>query len=360
MQRHNQENLSVFAGFLQRGIFFVVISVLILFLNSCASSKSTIRTQEEIPLDRTSFSFSEDAHPYDLFTEYRIVPGDLLDILFQFSTWLKREDFKLEIDHTIQIRFIHAPELDVEQRARPDGYITLHYVGDVYVVDKTVKELKQEILEKYKDILQIPEITVLVPEFRANIKELKSDLKTAPRGLSRLTTVRPDGYVTFPLIGDIFVAGRTIPEVNKELNEKYGKIMPGLHCDLFLEKHAGSTIYVLGEVNKPGIYDIPRPVSVVEALALAGSFKPGAKLNSIFIVRKHMKKLIATRVDLSKTLAFDRNSKFFYLMANDIVYVPKRWIYEAADLASQIASLLFFKGWSISYGIGESVDLIPP
>lgn len=340
----------------RKGLLIVLLSIMLLAA-SCATRRSEMPVDAEVELERTSFTFSMDEHPFDLFTEYRIVPGDILDILFQFSTWLRREGFKLEIDHTIQIRFLYAPELDIEQRAKPNGYITLHYIGDVYVVGKTVEELKKELQERYKNILQIPEITVIIPEFRANIKELKADLHTAPRGLSRLVTVRPDGYVTFPMVGDVFVARKNIPEVNKILNEMYDKIMPGLHCDLFLEKAAGSDIYVLGEVNKPGVYSIPRPVTVLEALALAGSYTSGAQLDSIFIIRKQEKHMVATRIDLNNTLAFNQNSNFFFLLANDIVYVPKTWLRDSAEVARDIADVLFFKGWSI--GLGKTISDFP-
>lgn len=357
MQRFKDINITEAGGPLKRAGLTVILISLMLLAASCATRRSEIPVDAEIELERTSFTFSMNEHPFDLFTEYRIVPGDILDVLFQFSTWLKREDFKLEIDHTIQIRFVYAPELDIEQRAKPNGYITLHYIGDVYIVGKTVEELKKELQQRYKDILQIPEITVIVPEFRANIKELKADLHTAPRGLSRLVTVRPDGYVTFPMVGDVFVARKTIPEVNKILNDMYDKIMPGLHCDLFLETAAGSDIYVLGEVNKPGVYSIPRPITVLEALAMAGSYTSGAQLDSVFIIRKQEKILVATRIDLANTLSLDVNSKFFYLMANDIIYVPKTWLRDSAEVARDIADVLFFKGWSL--GMSKSISDFP-
>lgn len=156
------------------------------------------------------------------------------------------------------------------------------------------------------------------------------------------------------MVGDLFVAGKTVPEVNNELNEQYEKIMPGLHCDLFLEKHSGSVIYILGQVRKPGAYNIPRPITLLEALGLAEGHLPGAKLGSIIVVRKHEQKMVATRVDLGKTLS--RNSPFFYLLPNDIIYVPKTWIAEAAEVARDIGSILFFRGWS--YSLTDDINVI--
>ncbi len=63
---------------------------------------------------------------------------------------------------------------------------------------------------------------------------------------------------------------------------------------------------------------------------------------------------MATRIDLNNTLSLDENSKFFYLMANDIVYVPRTWLKDSAEVARDIADVLFFKGWSIGLGKGIS------
>jgi polysaccharide export outer membrane protein len=293
--------------------------------------------------------------PFDIFTEYRIAPGDILDVLFQVRTWLKKDDFKIALDHTVSVKFTHSPELDSSQRVRPDGNITLSYLGEVYVVGKTVSELTSELKKRYSTILQIPEILVLVPEFRSSINELKTDLHTSPRGLSRLVTVRPDGRVTFPLVGDFYVAGKTIPEVNELLNDNYESYLPGLHCDLFLEKHSGSMIYIAGQVRKPGSYSISRPVTVLEALSLAESYLPGARLDSILIFRKHDNELVATRFNLTEALSLAKAGKLFYLRPDDIVYVPKTWVKDAAEVMSDIANVILFRGWSV--GISNNVNL---
>jgi len=141
--------------------------------------------------------------PFDVFTEYRISPGDILDVLFQIQTWVEKKNFKLGVDHLVSVSFVHSPELNVEQTVRPDGKITLPYVGEVYVVGKTIEEITRDLKKDFSTILQSPDIYVMVPEFNSAIKELKKDLHTAPRGLSRLSTVRPDGYATFPMLGDV-------------------------------------------------------------------------------------------------------------------------------------------------------------
>ena len=208
----------------------------------------------------------------------------------------------------------------------------------------------------YGAILRNPNIYVTIPDFEYAIKELKNDLKTAPRGLSRLATVRPDGFITFPAAGEMAVAGKTLPEVSKELNERYAKIMPGMQADLFLEQHAGSIVYVTGEVKLPGSYRIANPISVMQGLTLAGGYTSAAQLDSVVVVRKKGDKLVGTRVDIAKTFDLSAGGSQFFLMPDDIVVVPKTGLASAAEVARLLGDIVFFRGWS---GINFGYDLTP-
>ncbi|MFC1657461.1 polysaccharide biosynthesis/export family protein [Candidatus Moduliflexota bacterium] len=328
--------------------FISGLAILAVLAGGCSTPHSSMPVGEEYMLSKASFSFDKEQATGDLFEKYLIAPGDMLDVLFQIRTWVKKEKFDLAVDHTVDVRFVHAPELNQSQLVRPDGTISLPYVGNISVVGKSVEGLTEELREKYGTVLKNPELYVVVPQFRSAIKELKADLHTAPRGLSRLVTVRPDGYVTFPMVGDVMVADRSIPEVNEELNDIYEEVLPGLHCDLFLEKHSGSTIYVTGMVEKPGAYTITKPITVLEALAMAEGHIYGSAMDSVIIVRKHEGNLYATRLDMKKSLSFKENSEFFYLRPDDIVFVPKTSLATTAEVARDIASILFFRGWGIS------------
>ena len=327
----------------------VLFAALAILQMGCAATdnNSKLRETEEVTVGRTSFSFDQGKAPFDKFKDYLIQPGDVLDILFQIRTWAQKERFALAVDHTLSIQFVHAPELNQNQRIRPDGTISMPYIGIVKVVGMTVEELAAELKNRYGKSLRNPELYVLVPEFRSGIKELKADLHTAPRGLSRLTRVRPDGYVTLPMVGDTFVAGKTIPEVNLYLNEKYEEILPGLHCDLFLHEHAGSVIYLLGEVKIPGSYSIDKPISVLQALARAGSHTANAELASVMVMRKNGEELVATRINVKDGLDFTTESSAFYLQPDDIVFVPKTHISRSAELAKHLADIVFFRGWNV-------------
>lgn len=345
----------------RRKLVFLCFGLFILIIGLAGCYRKSVKYPPgvEAPLNRTTFSFDQGVYPsdLDLFSEYRLAPGDVLDVLFQIHSWEPSGEFKIGSGYTVSIKFLGAPELDQTQTVLPDGNIVLPYVGKYKIFDKTIEQVTSELKQVYSKILRHPEIYILVPEFQTRIKELKADLHTAPRGLSRLVTIRPDGYVTFPLIGDVFAAKRTIPELNAILNEKYDQFLPGLHVDLFLEKHSGSVVYVLGEVYKPGAYEIKKPISVVEAITLAGSFTNYAELDSIAVFRKHERKIIARVINLNDTLSVQDNADFFYLRPDDVIYVPRRKISTFAQLMAEIADILFFKGWSIGFGYDWTYEI---
>lgn len=330
------------------GLLILTIIGLYFFGTGCTMTPlDKIAIDEEVRVARRSFSF-EEPQSFDLMSRYLISPGDVLDVLFQIRTWIEKDTFLIATDHTVAVKFVHTPELNETQLVRPNGMITLPYVGDVYVIGKTPAQLEIDLKQVYAGTLRDPEIYVTVPEFQSAIKEVKRDLHTAPRGLSRLVTVHPDGFVTFPMLGEIQVSGRSIRDVNHELNEKYEALISGLHVDLFLEKHSGSLIYVLGAVHEPGAFTIAKPISVAQALAMAGSFTTDAELASVIIARRHQREIVATRLDLTRSADFGGRGSMFYLMPDDIIFVPRTRLSHSAEIATHLRDALMFRGWHIT------------
>ena len=335
-----------------------VILLLLVFIQGCSTHRG-IHRDCEVSLGKTTFSFDQGTYPSDLglFSEYLITPGDVLDVLYQIRR-KKVEKFPITLYHTISVKFVDLPKLNETQEVLPNGTIVLPYLGEVSVLGKTPSELRKELKKRYSSILQNPEIYVTVPDFNSRIKQLRGDLHTSPRGLSKLTTVRPDGYATFPLIGEYLVARKTIQEVNTMLQEHYEEYLPGLNVSLFLHEQSGSVIYLVGEVTHPGAYKIDKPITVFQALTLASGHTTNAELENLVVFRAHEKKWVARSLNLKDITQLRRCSAFFYLKPGDIVFVPKTRIANLAQLMRQISEITLFRGWS--FGISDSVDWIGP
>jgi polysaccharide export outer membrane protein len=104
--------------------------------------------------------------------------------------------------------------------------------------------------------------------------------------LTRQTLVRPDGGLSFPLVGDLMVAGRTPPEVQQEIETRLGRFVPDATVTVSVMEIKGSEIFVVGKVNRPGAYKLDRSLDVMQALSLAGGTTEFAGLDSIKIIRR--------------------------------------------------------------------------
>lgn len=105
--------------------------------------------------------------------------------------------------------------------------------------------------------------------------------------LTQELLVRPDGYISMPLVGHIKAGGRTPGDVEAALTEqlsRYLKDKPTVTVSL--QAISGNRIFVLGKVNRPGEYPIVRPTDVMQALSIAGGLNSFAAENNIVILRR--------------------------------------------------------------------------
>ncbi len=104
---------------------------------------------------------------------------------------------------------------------------------------------------------------------------------------SATVTVRPDGTITLPLIGDLRAAGRTPSQLRDEITRRQAAYVKDESATVTVAVLAVNSyrFTVAGEVTSPGVYGSPRYLTVVEAIAMAGGFTRFAKRNKITIVR---------------------------------------------------------------------------
>ncbi len=140
--------------------------------------------------------------------------------------------------------------------------------------------------------------------------------------LDRKVLVRPDGGVSFPLVGDIQVSGRTPLEVQDEIRSRLARYVPDAEVTVSVDKISGYTVFVLGEVNKPGQFTLGRYVDVVQALTLAGGTTPYASERSIQILRRQDGREVVYRFDFRDIERGRDLSQNIILQSGDVVVVP--------------------------------------
>ncbi len=269
--------------------------------------------------------------------EYRMGPGDVLEIVYHLKYEKTEDDYRLEVQDRISIHFPFQPQYSSSVLVRSDGKITMPMIGDVAVESKTPMEVATELNREYKKFFVEPNITVALEAFNVKIDELKKAITTAARGQSKIAPVSPDGRISFPVIGAMQVQGFTVAQVEKMINENYAKQVRNLNCTLILLEIHHPKLYVLGEVEKPGAYDIASVPNVMNALTLAGGFKRSGELEEIAVFRNEgLERPISFKVDLKRALKAGVSLTNIKLKPGDIIYVPKTRLDERNDMIEKI------------------------
>ena len=116
--------------------------------------------------------------------------------------------------------------------------------------------------------------------------------------LSRTVPVRPDGKISLPLIGELQVSGLTARKVQQMVAERLKEYISYPEVSVIVQEVKSRTFIVLGKVVKPGSYELGKPTTVLEAIAIAGGFLDFAKASKVYIIRP-------TGNGPSETLHFD-------------------------------------------------------
>jgi polysaccharide export outer membrane protein len=103
--------------------------------------------------------------------------------------------------------------------------------------------------------------------------------------LSRTVPVRPDGKISLPLIGELQVSGLTALKVQRVVAERLKEYISNPEVTVIVQEVKSRTYVVLGKVLKPGSYQLEKPTTVLEAIAMAGGFLDFAKASKVYIIR---------------------------------------------------------------------------
>ncbi|MBU4304526.1 MAG: polysaccharide biosynthesis/export family protein [Candidatus Omnitrophica bacterium] len=138
--------------------------------------------------------------------------------------------------------------------------------------------------------------------------------------------VRPDGMISFPLVGDMPAAGLTVREFNAHLTQSLKEYIRNPQVSVAVKNISGKRVIVLGQVRSPGIYSVTGRKTILEAVGLAGGFTEDAVISSIMLVKGGFEKPVPKRLDLTKALKKADVSDDAVLETEDIIYVPRRFI----------------------------------
>ncbi|MGE5546320.1 MAG: polysaccharide biosynthesis/export family protein [Solirubrobacterales bacterium] len=154
--------------------------------------------------------------------------------------------------------------------------------------------------------------------------------------LNEEITVRPDGGISLPLVGQVRAAGRTVPELEDILRQHYSRELRQAAITVIVKGFAGQRVYVDGEVRQPQMVNIAGNLTAMQAIASAGGFTNNSKKAEVLVIRRSgAQRPIVIPVDLDKAIDGTDTSQDMRLEPYDIVFVPKTPIAEVNQWVDQ-------------------------
>lgn len=140
--------------------------------------------------------------------------------------------------------------------------------------------------------------------------------------LSKEVTVRPDGFISLPLVNDVRVKGFTATDLAQILKERYKDFVDDPEVSVTVKVANSYKIFVLGKVTTSGMFLLKTPITVLQAISMAGGFTPFASTSDITVLRKQEGTEKRYRVNYGDIVKGKRTEQNLVLIPGDTVIVP--------------------------------------
>jgi len=159
--------------------------------------------------------------------------------------------------------------------------------------------------------------------------------------------VRPDGMISFPLIGDVQATGLTISGFREDVTLRLKEFIKYPQVSVSIKNFGGKRVIILGQVKSPGVYSLTGRQTVLEGIGLAGGFTEHAVEKSVMLIKGGFANPEPRRLDLNKALKKAQIGDNVVLESEDMIYVPRKFIkdvnYFLDQFLNPIAHGLFIK-----------------
>jgi polysaccharide export outer membrane protein len=141
--------------------------------------------------------------------------------------------------------------------------------------------------------------------------------------ISRSVPVRPDGKISLPLVGDLPASGLTADKLRDNIAAKLKEYISDPEVIVIVQEIRSRTFNIVGKVGKPGSYPMAKPMTVLDAIAVAGGFLDFAKTTKVYVLRREVngsRKILPFNYKLViKGQELDQNVE---LQTGDTIVVP--------------------------------------
>ena len=140
--------------------------------------------------------------------------------------------------------------------------------------------------------------------------------------LSADVVVRPDGKISLPLLNDVDAVGLTPDQLRERLAKLADRFVDTPQPSVVVRQINSRRVFITGNVERPGMFPLLRPTSVVQLIALAGGLREFADKGNIVIVRNEAGRQLTFRFDYDRLKSGKNLTQNIDLKPGDTIIVP--------------------------------------
>ena len=245
------------------------------------------------------------------------------------------EDYRIQKEDVLRITVLGEPEMASEQIVDPKGSINLSLLGSVYTEGLTRKQLTDKLVVGLSKYFVDPKIQMSLVQFRRpkvyvvgrvnrpgsydfrpgdRVMETIAQAGSFPETayLEGATLTHKDSKESIPLnLRKLFYEGDMSQNVVLQDGDT-----------IYIPEDVTNRYFVLGEVYRPGKYDLKDKVSIIDAISIAGGVTERGNARTTFIIRGDPKSPQRIKVDVTKFLKSADLTQNVALLPGDVIYVP--------------------------------------
>ena len=176
--------------------------------------------------------------------------------------------------------------------------------------------------------------------------------------LNTVATVRPDGHISLPIVGEVSVEGLTLAELTEQVERLLSTQVRRPHVTVNVQGSTSQKVFVGGEVIRPGVQPLQGPLTVLQAVMVAEGLKESAQPRQVIVVRRGPAgSYTVLPVDLASAMSGGDPSKDLQLQAYDAVIVPRSGIADLGLWVDQYVKRVLPFSMGIAYSINKNLAL---
>ena len=154
-------------------------------------------------------------------------------------------------------------------------------------------------------------------------------------------TIAPDGSITYPLVGQVVVAGMTYPELSATLTGAISEYYEDPQVSVNILELKSQKVFVLGDgVSSPSVLQLNNEMSILEALTRSGGLSSTARTRNVLLVRGGLDEPELFTVDVQAIYNNGRMDQMVFLQQGDIVVVPNKTITNVANYFKEVQGIV--------------------